>query len=80
LEWTGAKAGLMLARMGQTNQIGGCPRCGRTMKLALVPGTNVPNHPQCLGCEQFDPLESKLVTGWLNGELGRAKRSVTQSK
>lgn len=35
---------------------------------------------QGCGCEKFDPLKSELVTGWLNGELGRPKRTFIQPK
>jgi hypothetical protein len=66
----------MLMGMGQENQIGTCPRCGRGVKLALLPTANAPGGLQCFGCEKFDPLKSELVTGWLNGELGRPKRTV----
>jgi hypothetical protein len=70
----------MLTAMGQENQIGTCPRCGRAMKLALLPGTGASHGLQCTGCEKFDPLKSELVSGWLNGELGRPKRTVIEPK
>jgi hypothetical protein len=62
--------------MGQENQIGSCPRCGRAVKLTLLPTANAPCGLQCFGREKFDPLKSELVTGWLNGELGRPKRTI----
>jgi hypothetical protein len=67
----------MLAWMGQVDQTGSCPRCGRSMKLVL-PKTGVGYGLQCFGCDKFDPLKSKFVTGWLNGELGRSKRTIRQ--
>jgi hypothetical protein len=80
LEWTGPAAGLMLADMGQQNHVGNCPRCGRRVKLALLPAVSGTYDLQCCGCEKFDPLKSELVTGWLNGELGRPKRTFIQPK
>jgi hypothetical protein len=44
------------------------------MMLAPLPEAGMPCGPQCIGREKFDPLKSELVTGWLNGELGRPKR------
>jgi hypothetical protein len=76
LEWTDPPADLMLAWMGQANQTGTCPRCRRAVK----PAASVPCGPQCIGCEKFDPFKSELVTGWLNGELGRPKRTIIQPK
>lgn len=70
----------MLDRMGQESQIARCPRCGRTMKLALPPGASAPFGLQCVGCDKSDPLKSELVTGWLNGELGRPKLTVIEPK
>jgi hypothetical protein len=66
--------------MGQANQIHSCPRCGRTIKLVLQRDERGPRGLQCLGCEKFDPLKSELVSGWLNGELGRARRPNIQPK
>ena len=60
----------MLACMGQEQQIGSCPRCGRAMKLVL-PKAGAAYGLQWFGCDKFDPLKSELVTGWLNGELKR---------
>jgi hypothetical protein len=67
----------MLAAVGQENQIDICPRCGRAMKLPAASGIY---DLQGCGCEKFDPLKSELVTGWLNGELGRPKRTFIQPK
>ena len=78
LEWTDPKAGLMLAGMGQANQIANCPGCGRAMKLAFGPVAGACHGLQCGACDKFDPLKSELVTGWLNGELGRPTRTVIQ--
>jgi hypothetical protein len=64
--------------MGQESQIGSCPRCGRTMELAVLPGASAPFGLQCAGCDKFDPLKSELVSGWLNGELGRPKLTVIE--
>jgi hypothetical protein len=50
------------------------------MKFALLPEASMPCGPQCIGCEKSDPLKSELVTGWLNGELGRPKRTITRPK
>ena len=80
LEWTGAPAGLILICMGQANQTGSCPRCGRAIKFALLPEASMPCGPQCIGCEKSDPLKSELVIGWLNGELGRPKRTIIRPK
>jgi hypothetical protein len=80
LEWTERPAGFMLARMGQVDRIGNCPRCGRVMEFVLLPGANASRGPQCLDCEKFDPLKSELVTGWLNGELGRAQLTIARQK
>ena len=80
LEWTGPPADLMLTCMGQANRTGSCPRCGRAMKVALLPEASMPCGPQYIGCEKSDPLKSELVTGWLNGELGRPKRSIIRPK
>lgn len=77
LEWTGPEAGFMLGCMGQTNQTGSCPRCGRRVELVLLKAGEAYGL-QCIGCEKFDPLKSELVTGWLNGELGRRKRTIVQ--
>jgi hypothetical protein len=79
LEWTSPEAGTMLACMGQPTQIGSCPRCGCAMKLVL-PTAGGGYGLQCSGCAKFDPLKSELVTGWLNGELGRPKRTVIEPK
>jgi hypothetical protein len=70
----------MLDRMGQEHHIASCPRCGRTVKLALLPGASAPFGLQCVGCDKSDPLKSKLVTGWLNGELGRPRLTVIEPK
>jgi hypothetical protein len=80
LEWTGPSTGLMLVGMGRENQVGNCPRCGRAIKLAVPPAASGAYGLQCCGCEKFDPLKSELVTGWLNGELGRPKRTFIQPK
>src|SRR5205085_503374 len=56
-----------------------CPRCGRVVKLAQLPAAGGAHDHQCFGCEKFDPLKSELVTGWLNGELGRPKRTFGSS-
>jgi hypothetical protein len=80
LEWTSPLASLMLKAMGQTNQVSVCPRCGRVLEHALMPATDGSHALQCSGCEKFDPLKSELVTGWLNGELGRPKQTITQPK
>jgi len=66
--------------MGQENPTVSCPRCGRVVKLALLPAASGAYGLQCSGCEKFDPLRCELVTGWLNGELGRPKRTVIQPK
>jgi hypothetical protein len=65
--------------MGQANQISICPRCGGAMELVL-PTSGGTYGLQCVGCAKFDPLKSELVTGWLNGELGRPKLTVIESK
>ena len=65
--------------MGQENPTVSCPRCGRVVKLALLPVASGAYGLQCSGCERFDPLKSELVTGWLNGELGRPKRTLKSS-
>jgi hypothetical protein len=70
----------MLTCMGQANRTGNCPRCGRAMGLALLPEAGIPGGPQCIGCEKSDPLKSERVTGWLNGELGRPKRTIVRPK
>jgi hypothetical protein len=66
--------------MGQANRTGSCRHCGRAMKFALLPEASMPYGLQCIGCEKSDPLKSELVTGWLNGELGRPKRTVIRPK
>ena len=68
----------MLGCMEQEKQTGSCPRCGRAMKLALLPGASAPFGLQCVGCDKSDPLKSELVSGWLNGELGRPKLTVLE--
>ena len=65
--------------MGQENPKVTCPHCGRVVKLALLPAASGAQGLQCFGCEKFDPLKSELVTGWLNGELGRPKRTFGSS-
>jgi hypothetical protein len=50
------------------------------MGLALLPEAGIPGGPQCIGCEKSDPLKSERVTGWLNGELGRPKRTIVRPK
>jgi hypothetical protein len=77
LEWTSPEAGFMLSWMGQANQTGSCPRCGRRVRLALLKAGEAYGL-QCTGCEKSDPLKSELVTGWLNGELGRPKRTIVR--
>ena len=66
-------------RMGREYPTVSCPRCGRVVKLAQLPAAGGAHDHQCFGCEKFDPLKSELVTGWLNGELGRPKRSPGSS-
>jgi hypothetical protein len=66
--------------MGHANRTGSCPHCARAMMFALLPEASLPRGPQCIGCEKSDPLKSKWVTGWLNGELGRPKRTIIQPK
>jgi hypothetical protein len=80
LEWTGTPAGFMLSCMGQTNQTGSCSRCGRAIGLALLPEPGMRCGPQCIGYEKSDPLKSRLVTGWLNGKLGRPGRTIIRPK
>jgi hypothetical protein len=77
LEWTGPEAGFMVGYMGQANQTVSCPRCGRRVELVLLKAGDAYGL-QCIGCEKFDPLKSEHVTGWLNGELGRPKRTIVQ--
>jgi hypothetical protein len=77
LEWTGREAGLMLGCMGKASQTGSCPRCGRRVDPVLLKAGEAYGL-QCIGCEKFDPLKSEFVTGWLNGELGRPKRTIVQ--
>jgi hypothetical protein len=47
-----------------------CPQCGAFLILALTPGGKGPRTFQCFDCERPAPLESAIVLGWLNGELG----------
>src|SRR5438445_12720295 len=62
LEWTGPEAGFMLRCMGQTNQTGSCPRCGRRVELVLLQAGEAYGLA-CIGSADFDPLRSELVTG-----------------
>ena len=48
--------------------------------FALLSEASLPRGPQCIGSEKSDPLKSERVTGWLNGELGRPKRTIIQPK
>jgi hypothetical protein len=66
--------------MREANRTGSCPRCGRAMMFALLPEASLPRGLQCIGCDKSDPLKSERVTGWLNGELGRPKRTIIQPK
>ena len=66
-------------RMGREYPTVSCPRCGRVVKLAQLPAAGGAHDHQCFGCEKFDPLKSELLTGWLNGELGRPKRTFGSS-
>jgi hypothetical protein len=54
--------------MGQRDQSGNCPRCGKAMMLALPPGGMGPRTLQCLDCERPDPLKSE-ARRWLLSEL-----------
>ena len=54
--------------MGQRDQSGNCPRCGKPMMLALPPGGTGPRTLQCLDCERPDPLRSDALK-WLSSEL-----------
>jgi hypothetical protein len=59
-----------------------CPQCGAFLILALTPGGKGPRTFQCFDCERPDPLESAIVLGWLNGELGSQthERAMTETE
>jgi hypothetical protein len=47
--------------------------------LALPPGGKGRRTFQCFDCDRPDPLKNPLITGWLDGELGRADEGVGQN-
>ncbi|MGE5158636.1 MAG: hypothetical protein ACM3OF_10880 [Gemmatimonas sp.] len=48
-----------------------CPKCGKPMVMALVPGGNGERAPQCFDCEGPDPMKSDEAEGWVKSPLRR---------
>ncbi len=55
--------------MTQTSGQKRCPKCGKPMVLALVPGGKGERMPQCLDCDGPDPLKSDEAEGWVKSPL-----------
>ncbi|WJR76156.1 hypothetical protein [Bradyrhizobium sp. NP1] len=66
--------------MGQDHLMGVCPHCGRKLARAPLPSAAGVVVMQCAVCDPFDPLKSDHVTGWLKGELGRARETAAPPK
>lgn len=46
-----------------------CPKCGKPMALALVPGGKGERAPRCFNCDGPDPLKSDEAEGWVKSPL-----------
>jgi hypothetical protein len=53
-----------------------CPICKRPLTFELPADGKGQRSWQCLNCDGLDPLKSKHVIGWLQGELARKDQAA----